>query len=69
MEEIILYLTQTQPVIGLGLALVATLYVTASEIIRLTPSPADDEALTKLEKMPILGAFLQVLKKISGRKP
>lgn len=65
LSAIALMLAAKFPIVGLILSGLGILVVVGLAVVALTPSKKDDEAVSKLEAMPIVGQLLKVLASFS----
>ena len=65
MEAIINYLIGLNPVIPVVLSALGGLVVLGQSYIALTPTQADDKWYADLEKKPVIGQALEILKRFA----
>lgn len=58
-------LANMNPLVRLVFTILGVLVVAGQAIVLVTPTPADDNFMAKLEAIPILGGILKALKKFA----
>lgn len=69
-DGILAYLASLNPIVPVIFAGLGMVVVAAQAFVALTPTPADDNFMAKIDAIPVLGAILRGLRKFApiGKK-